>query len=52
MTGNIEIRLATLEDLPAIEKVGDELFDNPIKRNRATEFFEDPATSFVAGIPQ
>lgn len=39
---NIEIRLVTIEDLPAIEKVGDNLFDNPIKRNRAIEFFEDP----------
>ncbi|WP_171037003.1 GNAT family N-acetyltransferase [Maribacter algarum] len=42
MKNEIEIRLATIEDLPAIEKVGDTLFDNPIKRNRAIEFFEDP----------
>jgi len=41
MKDNIEIRLATIDDLPAMEKVGDALFDNPIKRNRAIEFFND-----------
>lgn len=41
MEGTVEIRLATLEDLVAIEKVGDALFDHSIKRNRALEFFED-----------
>ena len=41
MQKDIEIRLATIDDLAAIEKVGDSLFDNPIKRNRAIEFFDD-----------
>ena len=41
MRNNIEIRLATIDDLNAIEKVGDALFDHPIKRNRAIEFFND-----------
>lgn len=42
MQEEIEIRLASLEDLPTLEKVGDRLFDHPIKRNRAIEFFKDP----------
>lgn len=42
MQKGIEIRLATIHDLAAMEKVGDKLFDYPIKRNRAIEFFEDP----------
>ena len=41
MNGNIEFRLATLEDLPAMEKVGADLFDHPIKKNRAIEFLQD-----------
>ncbi len=42
MQKDIEIRLATIDDLVAIEKVGDSLFDHPVKRNRAIEFFNDP----------
>jgi len=41
MGNDVEIRLATVEDLKAIEKVGDALFDHAIKRNRAIEFFND-----------
>jgi len=41
MQKDIEIRLATIDDLPAIIRVGDSLFDNPIKENRAIEFFND-----------
>ena len=41
MKKDIEIRLAHVDDLEAIEKVGDNLFDHPIKRNRAIEFFND-----------
>lgn len=41
MKSEILIRLATAADLSAIEKVGDALFDHPIKRNRAKEFFAD-----------
>lgn len=41
MQAKIEIRLATIADLNAIEKVGDALFDHSIKRDRAIEFFKD-----------
>lgn len=41
MQNEIVIRPASIEDLAAMEKVGDNLFDNPIKRSRAIEFFED-----------
>lgn len=41
MRNKIEVRAATIEDLNAIEKVGDALFDHPIKRKRAVEFFSD-----------
>lgn len=41
MRTDIEIRLGTIADLSAIEKVGDALFDNPIKRDRAIEFLND-----------
>lgn len=35
---NIELKVATLADLHAIIEVGDDLFDNPVKVDRATEF--------------
>ncbi|WP_273568277.1 GNAT family N-acetyltransferase [Maribacter halichondriae] len=41
MIENIEIRLAVIEDLPALVTVGDNLFDHPVKPHRATEFLED-----------
>lgn len=41
MLNDIEIKLASIEDLPAIEKVGDRLFDYSIKLDRAKEFFND-----------
>lgn len=41
MQKDIEIRVATIDDLAAMEKVGDDLFDNPIKRSRAIEFLKD-----------
>lgn len=41
MQSTIAIRQATIADLNAIEKVGNALFDHPIKRNRAIEFFND-----------
>ena len=41
MQQDIKIRLATLNDLEAIIKVGDKLFDHAIKKERAIEFFED-----------
>ncbi|CAN0535864.1 unnamed protein product [Laminaria digitata] len=41
MKSDITIRRATVDDLSAIEKVGDTLFDYPIKKNRAVEFFND-----------
>ncbi|MGI9550561.1 MAG: GNAT family N-acetyltransferase [Aurantibacter sp.] len=41
MQKNIEIRMATVDDLPAIERAGNQLFDHQIKKNRAVEFFND-----------
>lgn len=46
---NIEIKLADMSDLSAIEKVGDELFDHPIKIDRAKEFLEDSRHHLVLG---
>lgn len=37
-----KIRLATISDLPVLEKVGDKLFDFPIIPERAIEFLNDP----------
>lgn len=42
MKNSIQIRLATIADLIALESVGDTLFDYPIKPQRAVEFLEDP----------
>ncbi len=39
---SITYKLADKEDLPALIEVGDQLFDNPIKPERATEFLDDP----------
>ncbi len=39
---DIEIRHATLDDLDAMIKVGDELFDHPVKPERTIEFLADP----------
>lgn len=39
---HIEFRLAGLNDLEALETVGDNLFDHPIKPDRAREFLADP----------
>ena len=41
MKESITIGLATVDDLPALESVGDLLFDYPIKPNRTIEFMED-----------
>lgn len=41
MEENITIGLATFDDLPALQSVGDRLFDYPIKPNRTMEFMED-----------
>ncbi|NOX99072.1 MAG: GNAT family N-acetyltransferase [Verrucomicrobia bacterium] len=38
---NIEYRLAGLEDIPELERQGQELFDYPVKPNRAAEFISD-----------
>ena len=47
MLKNIEIKLATIEDLFAIEQVGDKLFDYAIKLDRAKEFLNDPRHHLV-----
>lgn len=41
MTDPITYTLATISDLPALEAAGDQVFDFPIKRERAIEFLED-----------
>ncbi len=41
MSGSIQLKLATTQDLIAMEQVGDLLFDHPVKRNRAIEFLKD-----------
>ncbi|KAA3613118.1 MAG: GNAT family N-acetyltransferase [Calditrichaeota bacterium] len=47
MKKRIKYRIATLDDLPAMEKIGDHLFDNPIKPDRAKEFLNDPRHHLV-----
>jgi len=41
MPENIEIRMATMADLPALIDVGDALFDYAVKPDRAAEFIND-----------
>lgn len=41
MLDDIEIKLATIEDLPAIEQVEDGLFDYSVKSDRTKEFLND-----------
>jgi ribosomal protein S18 acetylase RimI-like enzyme len=41
MINNLNIKLATLDDLEAMKEVGDQLFDLPVKTERAMEFLED-----------
>ncbi|WP_416306991.1 GNAT family N-acetyltransferase [Neptunicella sp. SCSIO 80796] len=41
-SAGIDIRAATAEDLPALIRVGDRLFDYPLQPDCATEFFTDP----------
>jgi ribosomal protein S18 acetylase RimI-like enzyme len=38
----VKIRLANSWDLPALERMGDRLFDHPVKPERAREFLTDP----------
>lgn len=47
MAKDVELKLATIDDLSAIERVGNRLFDNEIKKNRAIEFFNDPRHHLV-----
>ena len=42
MQNSLIIREATTEDISAMVKVGDDLFDHMIKPHRAKEFLEDP----------
>jgi N-acetylglutamate synthase-like GNAT family acetyltransferase len=44
---NLTIRQASIADLPALERVGDQLFDHPIKPERAKEFFNCPRHHLV-----
>ena len=47
MLPNIKLKLASIEDLSAMIKVGDKLFDHPIKPDRAKEFLNDPRHHLV-----
>ena len=47
MLNEIETRLATIDDLVDLEKVGDLLFDHPVKKDRAIEFLNDPRHHLV-----
>jgi ribosomal protein S18 acetylase RimI-like enzyme len=47
MKDNIKYKIASTDDLPAIIKVGDQLFDHEIKTNRANEFLTDPRHHLV-----
>lgn len=42
ISAEIIFRIAGIEDLPLLEAVGENLFDYPIKKNCAIEFFNDP----------
>ena len=41
MNQDITFKIASREDLPALKKVGNKLFDNPVKDDRAKEFLSD-----------
>ncbi|WP_271784597.1 GNAT family N-acetyltransferase [Aquimarina algiphila] len=42
MLDQLYFKVATISDLPAMQNVGTQLFDLPIKINRAKEFLNDP----------
>lgn len=42
MLADIELKLATLADLPSIERVEEGVFDYAVKPDRAREFLDDP----------
>jgi len=52
LENNIEIRLATITDLNAIEKIGDTLFDYPIKKSSAIEYLNDSRHHLVLAFDQ
>jgi len=41
MEVDITIGLATIDDLPALQRVGEQLFDYPLKPKQTIEFLED-----------
>ena len=47
MLKDIDVKLATINDLRATELVGERLFDYPIKIDRAKEFLGDPRHHLV-----
>lgn len=50
MEQNILYRPAAISDLEGLIKVGDQLFDNPIKPDRATEFLNDPRHHLILAL--
>lgn len=47
---NIQIRLANSEDITSLIRAGTDLFDHPVKPDRAKEFFEDPRHHLVVAF--
>ncbi|MEP5613610.1 MAG: GNAT family N-acetyltransferase [Cyclobacteriaceae bacterium] len=50
MEKNVLFRLAEPTDVSALVKVGDRLFDNPVKPDRASEFLNDPRHHLVIAL--
>ena len=47
MSMQIQYKLASMEDLPAMIRAGASVFDHPVKPDRAKEFLEDPRHHLV-----
>lgn len=47
LSSHITIKIASLDDLTAMIKAGDSLFDYAVKPDRATEFLNDPRHHLV-----
>ena len=52
MESNLDFRLASLKDIPALEQVGARLFDYELKRSRMEELLKDPRHHLVLAITE
>ncbi len=50
LPASIQLKVATREDIPALVAAGDNLFDFPVKPDRAREFFADPRHHLVLAL--